>query len=204
MPAAESDVANLSHTDLTRAELTHTDLTQANLADYLRDIQLPEPVTWWPVAPGWWLIALLLLLSLFCFAFNRRRKNSSNLDHQLKQVYTDFQHNGDTQQYYSRMTRLLREAALDNTNQVSSGSHPAVALHGAHWVDWLEHTTGVHLSPSVSTLLSDSCYQKFPQPPNHLLHHEITRCIAGLSKPDKKSSDKQLAHAINTKADAGA
>ena len=200
MATAEPDIANF-----TDANLTQANVTQANLADYLRDIQLPEPVTWWPVAPGWWGIALFLLLSIFYFAFSRRRKNGiSNLDHQLRQVYTDFQHNGDVAQYYSRMTRLLREAALDNTNQVSSGSHPAVALHGAHWVDWLEHTTGVHLSPSVSTLLSDSCYQKFPQPPNHLLHHEITRCIAGLSKPDKKSSDKQLAHAINTKADAGA
>jgi len=199
MAAAESDIANQ-----TLAIVTHADLTKANLADHLRDIQLPEPVTWWPVAPGWWGIALLLLLSIFYFAFSRRRKNSNNLDHQLKQVYTDFQNNGDTQQYYSRITRLLREAALDYTNQGSSGRHSAVALHGVRWVDWLQQRSGIQLSLSVRTLLSDTCYQKFPEPPDHRLHHEITRCIAGLSKPYNKSSDKQLAPDINTKADVGA
>ncbi len=29
----------------------------------LRDIQLPPPVQWWPLAPGWWLLALLLLIA---------------------------------------------------------------------------------------------------------------------------------------------
>ena len=200
MATAEPDIANF-----TDANLTQANVTQANLADYLRDIQLPEPVTWWPVAPGWWGIALFLLLSIFYFAFSRRRKNGiSNLDHQLRQVYTDFQHNGDTQQYYSRITRLLREAALDNTSKGSSGRHSAVTLHGVRWVEWLQQKSGIQLSLSVSTLLSDTCYQKFPEPPDHRLHHEITRCIAGLSKPNNKSSDKQLAPVINTKADAGA
>jgi hypothetical protein len=30
----------------------------------LRDIHLPEPVQWWPLAPGWWILISLLLVAL--------------------------------------------------------------------------------------------------------------------------------------------
>lgn len=29
----------------------------------LHDIRLPEPVSWWPLAPGWWALVALLLLA---------------------------------------------------------------------------------------------------------------------------------------------
>ena len=31
----------------------------------LRDIHLPEPVSWWPPAPGWWILAIIILAILF-------------------------------------------------------------------------------------------------------------------------------------------
>jgi len=31
----------------------------------LRGIHLPEAVSWWPLAPGWWLLCAILLISIF-------------------------------------------------------------------------------------------------------------------------------------------
>lgn len=43
----------------------------------LRDIHLPEPVSWWPPAPGWWVVAALasLLVGLLYLGYRRHRRN---------------------------------------------------------------------------------------------------------------------------------
>jgi hypothetical protein len=34
-------------------------MMQADSLAQLRDIQLPEPISWWPLAPGWWVLIIL-------------------------------------------------------------------------------------------------------------------------------------------------
>ena len=39
----------------------------------LRDIHLPEPVSWWPPAPGWWVALLLSLAAIFFVVYYLRK-----------------------------------------------------------------------------------------------------------------------------------
>lgn len=41
-----------------------------NPLEQLRDIHLPDPVGWWPPAPGWWLLGLTIL-GLLVWALHR-------------------------------------------------------------------------------------------------------------------------------------
>ncbi len=108
------------------------DLAGSDPLAQLRDIHLPPPVTWWPPAPGWWLLALLAI-ALLLFAILRwrrwRRRSAyrrAALD-ELRRI-----DGGDA----SAINALLKRTAL------AAGRHDAAALSGEAWLQFLEQTRG--------------------------------------------------------------
>ncbi len=45
----------------------------------LRDIHLPPPISWWPLAPGWWLVILVGTFSCIWFTKTLIQRYHSNL-----------------------------------------------------------------------------------------------------------------------------
>ncbi|HIB53861.1 MAG TPA: DUF4381 domain-containing protein [Nitrospirales bacterium] len=44
----------------------------------LRDIHLPGPISWWPPAPGWWILLALLItgtMLIVLYAWYQRKRN---------------------------------------------------------------------------------------------------------------------------------
>jgi len=45
----------------------------------LRDIHLPDPILWWPLAPGWWVLIILCLGTFIWLAIKAVQRHQANL-----------------------------------------------------------------------------------------------------------------------------
>ena len=107
--------------------------------DQLADIHLPDPVSLWPLAPGWYLLLVLaLLVALGAYGYYRRQRNRRYRRAalaELQQAYSSYQHSHNTPAYLQVLNQILRRTAL-------SAGAPAAALSlgGADWLHWLDHS----------------------------------------------------------------
>lgn len=84
-------------------------------APVLRDIHLPS-AAWWPLAPGWWLLAVTALLLVASGVWlARRHVRRGPLRAAMREVdllERDFSRNGDTAMLAAGASRLLRRVAM--------------------------------------------------------------------------------------------
>ncbi|MBL4711699.1 MAG: DUF4381 domain-containing protein [Gammaproteobacteria bacterium] len=44
----------------------------------LKDIHLPEPILWWPLAPGWWMVIALLFVAVGLLVIAKKYIKANN------------------------------------------------------------------------------------------------------------------------------
>lgn len=108
-----------------------------DLLSQLRDIHATPDAPWWPPAPGWWLLAALVLLVLLWLG--RRGLARLRIRRRRKQILAWVDHlNGaidagkDPQAYLSTLNRIFKLVAL----RAFPDRHCAV-LAGQEWVEFL-------------------------------------------------------------------
>lgn len=120
----------------------------------LKDIHLPDPVTLWPLAPGWYVVIALVLILIIWLAylvnkwhFNAlAKKQALNL---LKMYKKQYEEDKNTQLLSARISELLRRVAL-----VYYPRQEVASLHGDAWLDFLNKTSkGIDFKPVKSMLL---------------------------------------------------
>jgi hypothetical protein len=133
----------------------------------IHDIHLPATVSWWPPAPGWWILgALLVILAVFVARRLARRPASPDRERSrrmaaihehwrtfLSTYGTDA---GDVDGHGVReLSEFLRRVAL------SLHSRESVAgLSGEAWLAFLDQTTqGNDFRSGVGRLLLDAPYR---------------------------------------------
>lgn len=122
----------------------------------LRDIHLPDAISWWPLAPGWWMLLALLLtvmVALFCYLGWRGMQKSKPVVFSTRQVMqaalleftkieethaaTETLSDEHARQIVADISQLLRRCALQLT-QIDNNPHAVAGLTGNAWLSWLD------------------------------------------------------------------
>lgn len=100
----------------------------------LKDIHLPQTGGFWPPAPGWWFVALALLLIIGVVIWLvRRRIQQSRWVRQAKAELAELARTADqSPQWFAQLNSLLKRAARQRYPEL----HPE-ALSGEAWVAFL-------------------------------------------------------------------
>lgn len=131
----------------------------------LRDIHLPDPVSWWPPALGWWLVAaLLLLLAVLAYRLPRRARAARRRRHlrqealgELDAIERRLAERGDPAGALESVSVLLRRVAVT----VFDGQAPA-GISGREWVDWLLRHGPTDVDTHALRSLVDAPYRPRP------------------------------------------
>jgi len=126
----------------------------------LRGIHLPDPVGLWPLAPGWWLLAgvvVLAALGLWLWSRRRRRSVARQALHELDGL-AHARGPDDVQGLATAISALLRRVAL-----LRFGRARVAPLHGRAWQDFLSDTAprsrrGTRFAPDAGLLLALAPY----------------------------------------------
>lgn len=104
----------------------------------LRGLHLPEPVGWWPLAPGWWVLMAMLVIgcAFLVRAWLRRRAHSAarrKALRQLEESRSAFAYHGNPVVLGAEVSELLRRAML-----AYAPRSEVAGLTGEDWLAWLD------------------------------------------------------------------
>ena len=120
----------------------------------MRDIVLPPPVSWWPLAPGWWLLGLVVItLAAICtfrwVASYRRAAYRRTARRQLQTART-----------LMEVEMVLRQTAI-----AAYPRREIASLTGQTWIHWLSAQSGLNVPDEVGLALTESVYRSVESDP---------------------------------------
>ncbi len=129
----------------------------------LRDIHLPESVSWWPPAWGWWLSAILLIVIMLLISWLIKSLRKPVLRKraiaEINAVIKGYQQHADKEILLQQISIALRRIVISYRNR------PEVAgLTGEHWAQEIFQLDRKKvLSIEMISMLSCWPYQDKPQ-----------------------------------------
>lgn len=148
---------------------------QAQLLAQLKDIHAPEPISWWPLALGWWVLAVLTLLALssaiyFLWKHQKQNRYRTLALTELTSHFNQWQSHANDKDYITAannvLKRVIRIFKPSSVNQFSD-----------KWVDVLDAHAKNELSSGTRFALAHQCYQAHVSADIHTLHSELSHWL---------------------------
>ena len=136
-----------------------------SLLDQLKDIHEPAPIGWWPPAPGWWILAGLIVALLFAAGWLWRRlreKRRRNL-YRAEGVRLLRELDLDTPRVVEEINILLKRVAV-----VTFGRDTCGPLTGRRWIQFLESTIEDSMPTAARQALLENLYRDANGSPEEL------------------------------------
>lgn len=108
------------------------------LLNQLRDIHLPEPIGWWPLAMGWWLViaaTCFILLGIGYYYWHKRYPSTLRIALTLLTKLQQRQMQQPDQNYLAELSIIIRRVALTRFPRSD-----VAYLHNDAWLRFLDHT----------------------------------------------------------------
>lgn len=127
----------------------------------LRDIHLPPDPSWFPPAPGWWLLAMLLIAATAWITRRvvrrvAQRRWQAALQAEVDRIVADHAGHRDPRRATAEISQLLRRAALRL-------DPPAAAYSGEAWLAWLEARGTSGFVEGPGQILVDAPWRRAPE-----------------------------------------
>ncbi len=150
----------------------------------LNDIHMPEPVSWWPPAIGWWLVPVVLVVLYLAYRlvagmtrrFVRKRRLRRQALAELAAIEEAFDASGDAAATMERVSVLLRRVAM-----TVSAERRLAGRAGQGWVEWLRRSGPRGLDGAALDALAAAPYRRAPavevRPVLHTARDWITHAL---------------------------
>lgn len=124
----------------------------------LRDIHLPETIGSWPPAIGWWILLVLIPLSLYLCWFLYKRLTRNTAVKTGTKILASIKQNQQLAdlQKIQQLSTLLRRVAISVAPREQSAG-----LTGNAWLTYLDNSVdGSPFSDGVGQILADAHFRK--------------------------------------------
>lgn len=129
-----------------------------NELQQLKDIHLPQAISWWPLAPGWFvLLAVLcgLLIYLF-YLFYQKTKQKYVVKYALTKLKRLAKEDPSDRNLAAEISTLIRRTALHYFNRTE-----IAGLTGQAWLEFLNRSGNTQqFTTAAGYLLIDAPYRK--------------------------------------------
>ncbi|QDT02645.1 hypothetical protein K227x_10230 [Rubripirellula lacrimiformis] len=123
-------------------------MDNATNLDRLHDIVVPPDASWWPPAPGWYLVFAVILVAVMAATYRSWVAWQANAYRRAAKQELE------SAQTIADISEILRRTAL-----AIAPRRVVAELHDTSWSQWLAATSPAELTPSIREQLIGAIYR---------------------------------------------